>query len=209
MKKRRIFSVGFGRGYVINKIWGSFIVVGIVYAFAVGNVEVINNEIIDSGNTSLELFFSMLPMMILWSGIMNIAKKAGILDFLARCMKPIFRVIFPDLKKDDPALGYIASNLTINMLGIHNASTPFGLKAMKCLQEKNRNKKVATRSMITFLVLNTSGVTVIATDIIAIRSSMGSVNPTDLVMVTIIATMINTTLALLMDRFLWKVSKKV
>jgi len=193
---------------LINKIWGSFIIIGIVYSFFTGNIETINNEIIESGNTSLNLFFSMFPLMILWSGIMNIAKKAGILDILSNLMKPLFKVIFPELKKDDPALGYIASNLTINMLGIHNASTPFGLKAMKCLQEHNPNKKVATRSMITFLVLNTSGVTLIATDIIGVRSSMGASNPTDLVLITIIATIINTTLALLMDRFLWKVNKK-
>lgn len=139
---------------------------------------------------------------------MNIAKKAGILDRLAQLMSPLFRLIFPELKKDDPALGYIASNLTINMLGIHNASTPFGLKAMKCLQEKNPDKKVATRSMITFLVLNTSGVTLIATDIIGIRSKLGASSPTDLVMITIIATIVNSFLALLVDRMLWKRWKK-
>lgn len=135
---------------------------------------------------------------------MNIAKKAGILDHLAKMMRPLFRLIFPELKADDPALGYIASNLTINMLGIHNASTPFGLKAMKCLQEKNPDKKVATRSMITFLVLNTSGVTLIATDIIGVRTKLGATSPTDLVMVTIIATIVNTILALFVDRLLWK-----
>ena len=94
------------------------------------------------------------------------------------------------------------------MLGIHNASTPFGLKAMKCMQEKNKDKKTATRSMITFLVLNTSGVTLIATDILAVRSSMGAKNPTDLVFITIIITIVNTTLALLMDRLLWRLDKK-
>lgn len=193
---------------MINKIWGSFIIVGILYALFTGKIDAMNQEIIQSGSTSLDLFFSMFPLMILWSGIMNIAKHAGILDFLAKCMSPIFRIIFPDLQKDDPALGYIASNLTINMLGIHNASTPFGLKAMKCLQEKNPNKKVATRSMITFLVLNTSGVTLIATDILAVRLNLGASNPTDLVLITIIATIINTILALLMDRLLWKVSRK-
>lgn len=193
---------------MINKIWGSFIIIGIVYGIFSGRIDAINSEIINSGSSSLELFLSMFPLMVLWSGIMNIAKKAGILDFLAKCMRPLFKIIFPELKEDDPALGYIASNLTINMLGIHNASTPFGLKAMKCMQENNPNKKVATRSMITFLVLNTSGVTLIATDIIAVRGSLGSSNPTDLVFVTIIATILNTTLALLMDRFLWKVSKK-
>ena len=139
---------------------------------------------------------------------MQIAKKAGVLDFLAKCMCPLFKIIFPEIDKDDETLSYIASNLTINMLGIHNASTPFGLKAMKCMQEKNNDKKTATRSMITFLVLNTSGVTLVATDIIAVRSMYGSSNPTDLILITIMATIINTTLALLMDRFLWRVSKK-
>lgn len=193
---------------MINKIWASFIVIGISYALLVGKGDVINNEIIMSGASTLELFLGMIPLMVLWSGIMNVAKKAGILDFLAKMMSPLFRVVFPDLKKDDEALGYIASNLTINMLGIHNASTPFGLKAMKCLQEKNKDKKTATRSMITFLVFNTSGVTLIATDIIAIRAMYGSSSPTALVGITIVATLVDTTLALLMDRFLWRVSKK-
>ncbi len=182
--------------------------IGITYSFLTGRVDIINQEIINCGTTSLELFLAMFPMMVLWSGIMNVAKKAGILDWLANKMKPFFRIIFPELDEKDEALGYIASNLTINMLGIHNASTPFGLKAMKCMQEKNKDKKTATRSMITFLVLNTSGVTLVATDIIAVRSMYGSSNPTDLIFVTIIATIVNTTLALLMDRFLWKVEKR-
>ena len=193
---------------MLNKLWGSFIVIGILYSIVTGKVDVINLEIIESGNSSLELFFSMFPLMILWSGIMNIAKKAGILNALSKCLSPLFRIIFPELEKDDPALGYIASNLAINMLGIHNASTPFGLKAMKCLQEHNKDKTTATRSMITFLVLNTSGVTLIATDIIAVRSSLGGISPTDLVLITIIATIINTTLALWMDRILWRVNKR-
>lgn len=193
---------------MINKIWGSFIIIGIIYSVITGKIAILNNEIITCGTTSLDLFMSMFPLMILWSGIMNIAKKAGILDYLAKKMYPLFKTIFPELKSDDPALSYIASNITINMLGIHNASTPFGLKAMKCMQEKNKDKKTATRSMITFLVLNTSGVTLIATDILAVRSSMGAKNPTDLVFITIIITIVNTTLALLMDRLLWRLDKK-
>lgn len=193
---------------MINVIWVSFIIIGIVYSLFTGRIDVINEEIINCGNSCLELFLGMFPMMVLWSGLMNIAKKAGILDFLARKMSPLFRIIFPELDKDDETLGYIASNLTINMLGIHNASTPFGLKAMKCMQEKNKDKTRATRSMITFLVLNTSGVTLIATDIIAVRSMYGGSNPTELIFITLIATCVNTVLALLMDRFLWKVEKK-
>ena len=192
---------------MINGIWGFFIIIGIVYSLLTGKIDIINQEIIDCGSTSFNLFLAMFPMMILWSGIMNIAKKAGILEWLARKMRPLFRIIFPEIEENDETLGYIASNLTINMLGIHNASTPFGLKAMKCMQEKNKDKKRATRSMITFLVLNTSGVTLVATDIIAVRSMYGSHNPTDLILVTILATIINTVFALLMDRFLWKVDR--
>lgn len=187
---------------MVNKIWGSFIIIGLLYGFITGKIDIMNQEIIECGSSSLELFFTMFPMMILWSGIMKIAQEAGILKFLSKLLQPFFSLIFPELKKDDPALQYIASNLTINMLGIHNASTPFGLKAMKCLQEENPKKNTASKSMITFLVLNTSGVTLIATDIIAVRSSMGSMNPTELLFVTILATILNTILALLMNAYL-------
>lgn len=187
---------------MVNKIWGTFIIIGLFYGFLTGKTEIMNQEIISCGSTSLELFISMFPMMILWSGIMKIAEKAGILSFLSKKFRPLFRIIFKELKSDDKALEYIASNLTINMLGIHNASTPFGLKAMKELQEKNPKKDTATKSMITFLVLNTSGVTLIATDIIAIRNSMNAKSPTDLLLVTILATIINTTLALLVNSYL-------
>ena len=193
---------------MLKYIWGSYIVIGIVFSVVTGNISGINNEIIGSGNKSLELFMSMFPLMIVWSGIMNICKDAGILDMLARKMKPLFKIIFPELDSDDEALSYIASNLTINMLGIHNASTPFGLKAMELLQKKNKDKQRATRSMITFLVLNTSGVTLIATDVIAIRSLYNSVNPTFILVPTIIITITNTVFALLFDRFLWKVCRK-
>ena len=192
---------------MVNKIWGSFIVIGLFYGFITGKMDLMNQEIIECGSSSLELFLTMFPMMILWSGIMKIAQEAGVLSFLSRLLQPFFSLIFPELKKDDPALQYIASNLTINMLGIHNASTPFGLKAMKCLQEENQKKDTASKSMITFLVLNTSGVTLIATDILAVRSSMGSLHPTDLLLVTILATIINTTLALLMNAYLGRREK--
>ena len=117
---------------MVNKIWGSFIVIGLLYGFITGKMDIMNQEIIECGSSSLELFLTMFPMMILWSGIMKVAQEAGVLSFLSRLLQPFFSLIFPELKKDDPALPYIASNLTINMLGIHNASTPFGLKAMKC-----------------------------------------------------------------------------
>lgn len=193
---------------MMNKIWGSFIVIGIVFAILSGNVEVINNEIINYPNEILIIFLSMLPLMVIWSGIMNVAKDAGLLDKIAGFMAPVFNIIFPDIPKGHESLGYIASNLTINMLGIHNASTPFGLKAMKSLNELNKDKKTATRSMITFLVLNTSGVTIIATDIIAIRSMYGSVSPTMILSTTIAATLITTIVGLLLDRLFFRIWRR-
>lgn len=187
---------------MVNVIWGCFIVIGILYGFLTGKADIMNQEILACGSSSLELFLSLFPMMILWSGIMKIAEKTGILSFLSKLMRPLFSLLFKELDPDDPALEYIASNLTINMLGIHNASTPFGLKAMECLQKNNPKKDTATKSMITFLVLNTSGVTLIASDILAVRNSMGAAMPTDLLFLTMIATLINTFLALLYNAYL-------
>lgn len=135
---------------------------------------------------------------------MNVAKDAGLLEKIAKLLRPFFKRIFPEIPENHESLGYIASNLTINMLGIHNASTPFGLKAMKSLKELNKNRKTASRSMITFLVLNTSGVTIIATDIIAIRSMNGAENPSMILSTTIIATILTTAFGLLIDRLFYK-----
>lgn len=189
---------------MINKIWAAFILIGIIYGIISGNVSGINQEILASSKDTLNLVMETFPLMILWSGMMQIAKDAGLLSYLAKLFNPVFRLIFPELNENPEALEYIASNLTINMLGIHNASTPFGLKAMKLMQEKNKDKTTATRSMITFLVLNTSGVTLIATDIIAVRMMYGSNSPTELILPTLIATVLNTLLALLIDRILYK-----
>jgi len=193
---------------MMNKIWGLFIILGIVFALVTNNVELINNEIINFPNEILDIFLSMLPLMIIWSGIMKIAKDAGLLEKIAKLMTPFFSLIFPDIPKGHESLEYIASNITINMLGIHNASTPFGLKAMKSLNELNKTKKVASRSMITFLVLNTSGVTIIATDIIAIRGMYGAPNPTQILMTTILATMCTTIIGLTLDRIFYNLKGK-
>lgn len=193
---------------MMNKIWGVFIIIGILFSLFTGNIESLNNEIINSPGEILNIFLSMFPLMVVWSGLMNIAKEAGLLDKLSHLMTPLFNIIFPEIPKGHPALGYIASNLTINMLGIHNASTPFGLKAMQALNELNEDKKKASRSMITFLVLNTSGVTIIATDIIAVRSLYGSINPTMILSTTIAATIITTIFGLIIDRIFYHIWRK-
>ncbi len=193
---------------MMNKLWALFVIVGIIFSLVTGNADIINKEIINYPSEILNIFLSMLPLMVIWSGIMNIAKEAGILKKISHFMRPFFKIIFPEIPSNHESLDYIASNLTINMLGIHNASTPFGLKAMKSLNELNKNKDEASRSMITFLVLNTSGVTIIATDIIAIRSMYGSINPSEILMVTILGTIITTVVALILDRLFYKFRRK-
>jgi len=174
---------------MINIIWGIFIVVGIGYSFLTGNTEIINNEIISCGNTALELVLDMIPLLVIWMGLMQIAEKSGLIEKLARLMSPILSKLFPSIPKNHPSIGYMASNIAVNMAGLGSAATPFGLKAMEKLQELNQDKKRASTSMITFLVLNTSGVTIIPTAILSLRLAHGSVNPSIVIPTCILATM--------------------
>ncbi len=192
---------------MVNKIWGFFIVVGIAFAFFNGKIDIINEEILNSCKNTLELVFQLFPVVALWLGIMKIATASGLLQIVSNKLSPFLRIIFPEIPKDHPALGYISSNIIANVFGLGNAATPFGLKAMESLQELNHNKKEASRSMITFLVLNTSGLTLIPTTIISMRMLYGSTNPTEVILPCILATLISTTVGLTLDRILYYRSK--
>lgn len=192
---------------MVNKIWGFFIVVGIVFAFFTGKIDIINEEILNSCKNTLELVFQLFPVVALWLGIMKIATASGLLQIVSNKLSPFLRIIFPEIPKDHPALGYISSNIIANVFGLGNAATPFGLKAMESLQELNPNKKEASRSMITFLVLNTSGLTLIPTTIISMRLLYGSTNPTEIILPCILATLISTITGLTLDRILYYRSK--
>ena len=192
---------------MVNKIWGFFIVVGIVFAFFNGKIDIINEEILNSCKNTLELVFQLFPVVALWLGIMKIATASGLLQIVSNKLSPFLRIIFPEIPKNHPSLGYISSNIIANVFGLGNAATPFGLKAMESLQELNPNKKEASRSMITFLVLNTSGLTLIPTTIISMRMLYGSTNPTEVILPCILATLISTTVGLTLDRILYYRSK--
>lgn len=187
---------------MINKIWAGFIIVGILYSLLTGNIEVINNEILDCTKTSLDLIMKIFPVMALWLGIMKIAETSGLLSKLSEKLSPVLGKLFPEIPKNHESLSLIASNIIANMAGLGNAATPFGLKAMQSLQEINEKKDTASRSMITFLVLNTSGVTIIPTTIISLRLLYGSLNPTEIVLPCIIATFFSSLFGLLLDRYL-------
>lgn len=187
---------------MVNKIWGFFIVVGIIFCLVTNRSEVLNNEILESGKTALDMTIKIFPVMSLWLGISKIAEVSGLLKKLSLKISCVLKYIFPDIPKGHASLSYISSNIIANMFGLGNAATPFGLKAMQSLQELNAKKDTASRSMITFLVLNTSGVTIIPTTIISLRMMYGSTDPTRIVLPCIIITFISTLSGLIMDRIL-------
>lgn len=187
---------------MVNKIWAFFIIVGIVFCLITGNVELINNEILNSTKSSLDMVIKIFPVMALWLGIMNIAKEAGLLTKMSNFISPLLGKLFPEIPKGHESLSLIASNIVVNMFGLGNAATPFGLKAMKSLQAVNKEKDTASRSMITFLIINTSGVTLIPTTVISLRMMYGSANPTEIVMACIMATTISTVSAIMIDRMI-------
>ena len=185
---------------MINIIWFFLISIGIVFAFFSNNQE-IGNIIIDSSFNAYELILSIGPLIVLWSGIMNIASGSGLLRKFSNLLRPILKKLLPSVKSEK-ALEYISSNIVANMLGLGSVATPAGLKAMKHLENENKNKGVASEGMITFLVLNTSGVTIIPMTVIALRKAYGSINPTSIIIPSIIATMVSTISGLALDYFI-------
>ncbi len=187
---------------MVNFIWFGLIFIAIVYSFLTGNIETINNGILTHATSGVNLILEMMPLIILWTGIMKIAEEAGLLKIFAKFLNPLLGKLFPSLPKNHPALGYIASNIAANMLGLGSAATPFGLKAMQELDKDNKHKGVATEAMITFLVLNTAGVTIIPTTVIALRMMAGSKNPTEIIITSVLATSISSISGLLLDYFI-------
>lgn len=184
---------------MVNIIWAVLIIIAIVYSFFTGNIDTINNGILTHATSGINLLMEMLPLIVLWTGIMKIAEKSGLLNTFSKILNPLLSKLFPSLKKDDKALGYIASNIAANMLGLGSAATPFGLKAMDELQKNNPKKDTATEAMITFLVLNTGGVTLIPTTVIALRIMHGSINPTEIIITSILATLVSSVSGLVLD----------
>ncbi len=193
---------------MVNVIWVGLILIAILYSFFTGQVDTINHGILTHATTGVNLILEMMPLIVLWTGIMKIAEKSGLLQVFSRALNPILRRLFPSLPRDHKALGYIASNIGANMLGLGSAATPFGLKAMEELQKDNPKKDTATEAMITFLVLNTGGVTLIPTTVIALRIMHGSVNPTEIIITSILATAVSSISGLILDYIIRRRNRK-
>jgi spore maturation protein A len=191
---------------MINYIFGLFFIIGILYSVFRNNLS-IGNEMLLASKSGIDLILNIIPVICLWLGIMNIAKKSGLLDKIAKVLTPILKILFPEIPDNSPCFSYIGSNIIMNMLGLGNAATPFGLKAIKEMQELNNKKDTASRSMITFLVMNTASVTIMPTTIISLRIMYGSVNPEDIIPYIIITSTLSCIMGLLIDRLFYLVMR--
>ncbi len=194
-------------GGVLNRIWCLLILIAIVYGSATHEISSLNEVIINVGEETLEFAIPLMMATCFWNGMMCVAKEVGLLRAMERVIHPLLSRLFPDLKSNPEALQYIGANVIINMFGLGFAATPSGLKAMKLMQERNPDKKVATRSMVTFLVLNTAGVTLLATNIVTLRNQAGAQNPTDFLPYAICATVCASIAGLSLDRW-WNYRKR-
>lgn len=184
---------------MINYIWLVFLSVGILYAAINGRIEVVTQSAISGAEAAVTLAFKLVGVMCLWLGIMKIAERAGLISVVSWLLGPIIRLLFPGVPKQHPALGAIVMTVSANMLGLGNAATPFGIKAMQHLQELNPNKATATPAMCTLLALCTTGFTIVPATLIALRSAAGSINPAEIVGVTIITSLTATCIVLTID----------
>lgn len=198
---------------VLNYIWVSFFILAFVIALArmvfMGDMEVfpaMMNSTFDSSKTAFEISLGLTGVLSLWLGIMKIGERGGVINVLARMLSPVFSKLFPDIPKGHPVTGSIFMNMAANMLGLDNAATPLGLKAMEQLQELNTRKDTATNPMIMFLVLNTSGLTLIPVSIMVYRSQLGAAQPTDIFIPILLATFFSTIAGLIITSIYQKIN---
>ena len=157
---------------MLNKLWPGFIIVSFIYAILNFNMEELNNSVFESCEQTVKMILSFIGVMCMWNGIMEIIKETTLINKITKCLSPIMKFLFPDIKKENKAYNEISMNIVANLLGLGNAATPLGLKAIKSLQDENINKEELSNSMIMFIVINTASIQVIPTTVIAIRSSL-------------------------------------
>ncbi|HHV28373.1 nucleoside recognition domain-containing protein [Acetivibrio mesophilus] len=166
---------------MLNYIWFAMLIIGFVVGIMNGRVSEVTQAVVDSSKSAVEISIGLLGVMCLWTGLMEVAEKSGIIRGIAKAVRPVMKFLFPGIPKEHPAGGAIVMNLVANFLGLGNAATPLGIKAINELQKLNPNKDTATNEMSMFLVLNTACIQFIPATIIALRSAAGSKNPTEII----------------------------
>lgn len=173
---------------MLNKIWPFFIIISFIYAIYSGNISNVNTAIFSSAEQTVSLCITLLGTICLWNGIMNIAIKTSLIKKLTKFFHPFIKFLFPELKNDEKTSEQVSMNVIANVLGLGNASTPLGLKAISSMQEKNSDKKTLSNPMAMFILINTASLQIIPTTVIAIRSSLGSSNPSKIILAVWVAT---------------------
>ena len=182
---------------MLNYIWGAMIFIGIIVAAFTGNMDKVTEAVVNGGKDAVTLAITMLGVVSVWTGLMKIAEKGGLIQVLSHKLRPILRFLFPEISENHKALSYIATNFTANFLGLGWAATPAGLAAMKELQKLNRDKKTASKSMCMFLVINMSSVQLVSVNILAYRAQYMSQSPSEILGPCLIATVVSTAAAII------------
>ena len=194
---------------MLNIIWPLFIVISFIYAFFSGNIEQVSNGIFESLTDVVNLSLTFLGTMCLWNGIMEIAKKTTLIKKLTSLLKPLIKFLFPELTKNEKAKEEISMNIIANVLGLGNAATPLGLKAMKTMQKENKDKTTLSNSMAMFILINTASIQLIPTNVIAIRNSLNSTAPTQIIFPVWIATIVAAISSIMAAKVFIKMGKEM
>jgi len=192
---------------MLGYIWGGMILIGIAVAAFNGTMEEVSNSIIDSSKDAVSLMITMLGIISMWMGLMKVAEKSGLIDYLSRKMMPLLVFLFPDLRRNNKALNYISTNMIANVLGLGWAATPAGLLAMEEMQKVNKNKDTASRSMCTFLIINLSSLQLVTINIIAFRAEYNSINPAEIIFPGILATIISTAVGVIFAKVMGAIER--
>lgn len=193
---------------MLNKIWPIFIIISFIYAFFSGNIDKVNSGIFESTKSAVELCLTFLGTMCLWNGIMQIAYKSKLINVIVKLLNPVIKLLFPEIKNNEKIKKEISMNIVANVLGLGNAATPLGIKAMESMQKINNKKDTLSNSMMIFIVLNTASLQLIPTTVIAIRTSLGSTNPTFIVVPVWCATICSIIAAVLFTKILINIKGK-
>lgn len=188
---------------MVNYVWVFMTIFGVIFAMVNGTMDKVNKAIFSGAGDAVTLCIGLISILVFWLGMMKIAEESGLLEKLSKLFRPLVKWLFPEVPPNHPAMGYILSNMIANMFGLGNAATPLGIKAMEQLKELNGGKDFASRSMVTFLAINTSSITIIPTTVIAIRMNYHSASPTEIVVPTLIATIISAFGGIFIDRYFY------
>lgn len=184
---------------LINVIWGILLIGGILFAAINGNIDIITDSAMGAAEAAVILSFKLIGIMCLWLGMMKLADRSGLIKLLAILLRPFTCIIFRGVPKNHPAMGAIVMTISANLLGLGNAATPLGIKAMQELQKINGSKNTASPAMCTLLALCTTGFTLVPATVIALRSAAGSSNPSEIVGVTLLVSFVATVIVLCAD----------